>query len=290
MKKLLPYIFILNSLFVYAQINFLEGTWQGLIVKQGQPYKEANAIWFDLEINSETNELTGNSRIEIPFTDYYALKVLKGKVINKHTIEFEEVMFGNKKNSSRAYWCLIKGGLSYNDSTGYLEGHFSAPNCRNYTGKIITYRSKYKLSTTDTVSLYHSWVNNFVNDLNRGWPAYYIRDEQLRNFEFKPVIFDHDKAELKEEYKPYLNQMVDVINSHSDLRIKIIGHTNSIGSDAYNIELSERRANTVRNYLLSLGLKPDQVVIEYRGERNPAYSNQTPEGKRLNRRVDFEFI
>jgi len=272
----------------FCQSDFFNGVWQGIIIQQGQKTKQGKAIWFDFE--TENNQLQGESRIETPFTQYYAQKIIKGEVINNKTIQFEDVRFGNKKNSGRAYWCLIKGKLTYNDSTGYLSGNFSSNSCRGYSGKIILFRSKYQMSKTDTVSLYHSWLNTFINDLSRGWPAYYVRDEQMKNFEFHPIYFDHDKAILKPEYNTYLKEMVKIVNSHTDLRIKIIGHTNSIGTDAYNIALSERRANAVKNYLLSLGLRPDQVVIEYRGERDPAVSNATPQGKKLNRRVDFEFI
>lgn len=280
-------LFILFSFKLFAQVDF-KGTWQGISVVNGQPKEKGHAIWF--EFKETDGQISGESRIETPFDTYYALKVLKGKRTNDSTLTFEEVMFGNKKNSGQSYWCLIKGELTYNDSTGYLSGQFNSPTCRTNVGKIILFRSKYQMSKTDTVSLYHSWFNTFIGDLNRGWPAYYVRDEQMKNFEFKPVYFDHDKAQLKPEYHNYLQQMVNIVNSHTDLRIKIIGHTNSIGSDAYNINLSERRANAVKNYLLSLGLRKDQVVIEYRGERDPAMSNATPIGKKMNRRVDFEFI
>lgn len=288
MKYLLITIVLCSNFFSLAQTHFFDGAWQGIIIQQGKQTKQGKAIWF--EFNSINSQLKGESRVETPFTEFYALKTITGKIIDNKTITFEDVRFGNKKNSGRAYWCLINGELTYNDSTGYLSGNYSSSSCRGYNGKIILYRSKYKMSKTDSVSLYHSWLNTFINDLSRGWPAYYVRDEQMKNFEFHPVYFDHDKAILKQEYNTYLKDMVKIVNSHTDLRIKIIGHTNSIGSDAYNIALSERRANAVRNYLLSLGLRQDQVVIEYRGERDPAVSNATLEGKKLNRRVDFEFI
>ncbi len=288
MKYIYLFIFFIIYLTTYSQTNFFNGVWQGIIIQQGQKTEQGKAIWF--EFNANNNQLSGESRIETPFTQYYAQKIIKGEVTNNKSIHFEDVRFGNKKNSGRAYWCLIKGNLTYNDSTGYLSGNFNSNSCRGYSGKIILFRSKYQISKTDTVSLYHSWLNTFINDLSRGWPAYYVRDEQMKNFEFHPIYFDHDKDILKPEYNTYLKEMVKIVNSHTDLRIKIIGHTNSIGTDAYNINLSERRANAVKNYLISIGLRPDQVVIEYRGERDPAVSNDTPQGKKLNRRVDFEFI
>ena len=290
MNKLVSIFLVFISTLSWSQNNFLEGSWQGLKVNLGQSNSKGKAIWFDFKIDNTTKIVTGEARIETPFSDNYALKIINGKVVSKNEIEFEDVMFGNEKNTGRAYWCLLKGKLTYNETTGYLSGDFSSNTCRTNVGKITLYRSKYDMSKTDTVSLYHSWFNNMCNDLKRGWNAYYVRDAELRNFEFKPVLFDHDEFILKPEFSKFLNQMVKIVQSHSDLRIKIIGHTNSIGSDAYNIGLSQKRADEIRSYLISLGLKSDQIVIEFRGENDPKVSNATAKGRKLNRRVDFEFI
>jgi len=273
-----------------AQDEFLEGVWQGLKVNLGQTNAKGKAIWFDFVIDKNTKAVTGESRIETPFSEYYALKIIKGKLISKYEIEFEDALFGNKKNSGRAYWCLINGRLIYDDETGYLSGEFKSSTCRTNVGKITLYRSKHQMSKTDTVSLYHSWYNNMCNDLKRGWNAYYVRDAEMRGFEFTPIHFDHDKDDLKPEFHDFLKRMVKIVQSHSDLRIKIIGHTDSNGSDVYNVGLSKRRADQIKTYLLSLGIKSDQIVIEFRGEKDPKVSNSTSGGKKLNRRVDFEFI
>lgn len=290
MNKLIIIFCLLFTVNLSAQDDFLTGVWQGLKVNLGQTNSKGKAIWFDFSINTDTKVVTGESRIETPFSDYYALKIIKGKLISKHEIEFEDAVFGNQKNSGRSYWCLIDGKLTYDEKTGYLSGDFKSKTCRNDVGKITLYRSKHQISKTDTVSLYHSWYNNMCNDLKRGWNAYYVRDAELRNFEFKPIHFDHDKDELKPVFHAFLEQMVKIVKSHSDLRIKIIGHTDSNGSDAYNVKLSQRRADKIKAYLLSLGIKSDQVVIEFRGEKDPKASNSTAGGKKLNRRVDFEFI
>ena len=146
------------------KLIFLSGTWQGLKVSLGQTNEKGSAIWFDFVVDEKTKEVTGESRIETPFSNYYALKIIKGKLISKNEIEFEDVVFGNKKNSGRAYWCLIKGKLTYNEKTGYLSGDFSSNTCRTNVGEITLYRTKHQMSKADTVSLYHSWYNNMCND------------------------------------------------------------------------------------------------------------------------------
>ncbi len=274
----------------YGQSTFLEGTWQGILERDGMTLKSPTAVWIKFKIDPETNIISGEARNEIPFTDYYALKTIKGKSIERNEINFEDLMLGNQKNSGNKFWCLLKGELTYNDSTGYLEGRYSSSDCRSNIGKITLYRSKYEMSVSDTVSKYHSWVTNFQSELKRGWNAYYVRDKEMRDFEMKPVYFDHDKDIVKTESQLYLKQMVRIVSSHSDLRIKIIGHTDSNGEDVYNISLSKRRANNVKNILMQFGLSSDRIVIEYRGEKDPAVSNVTVKGKQLNRRVDFEFV
>lgn len=275
---------------ILCQNSFLEGSWQGILTDFNQPYKKGKAIWFDFKIDPSSGSLTGSSRTETPFTEYFAYKTIRGDSKSKNVLEFEEFMIGKQKNTGANVWCMNEGKLSYNDSTGYLSGEWQSTDCNRKSGKIILYRSKYEMSHTDTLTMYHSWFNNMVNDLNRGWNAYYVRDEEMKNFEFVPVYFDHDKDVLKIEFEDYLNRMAKIINSHSDLRVKIIGHTDSNGTDEYNVDLSARRASRIEAFLKGVGVHPDKIVIEFRGERDPATSNKTADGKRLNRRVDFEFI
>lgn len=290
MMRFLMICFIGLAWSVNGQVNFLEGNWQGIITSYNQSPKDGRAMWFLFKIDPLTGKMTGESRIETPFTKYYAYKTIKGKAISANEIEFEEQMIGSQRNDTKSVWCLLQGTLTYVDSTGYLKGSWTSKDCNRQGGELIFYRSKYEMSRTDTLSLYHSWFNNLASDLKRGWNAYYVRDEQMRNFEFIPVYFDHDKDELKPEFESYLTKMAIIVNSHSDLRIKIIGHTDSNGSDQYNVGLSERRAEQVQRFLERVGVPADKIVIEYRGEKEPVKSNETPDGKRLNRRVDFEFI
>ncbi|MFD1552532.1 hypothetical protein DNU06_14600 [Putridiphycobacter roseus] len=278
-------IFQLNA---FTQ-SFFEGTWQGVIEQSGMTNPKPLAFWIEFNIEESTNVINGTSRNEIPFTDNYALKSFQGKVKSANQLFFEEVMLGNEKNEGNNFWCLINAELTYNDSTGYLKGRFTSKDCRAYSGEITLFKSKYQMSQGDTISKYHSWVTNFQNDLKRGWNAYYVRAKDMRDFEIKPVYFDHDKAVVSDEFNAYLKQMVSVVQSHSDLRIKIIGHTDSNGSNNYNIQLSEKRANRVEKILEGYGMPPDRVIIEYRGETDPIAANNTALGKKLNRRVDFEF-
>jgi len=100
------------------------------------------------------------------------------------------------------------------------------------------------------------------------------------------VLFDFDKSALKPEGKVYLDSLITRIKG-VDVEIVIaIGHADSIGSEAYNQMLSERRAVSVKNYLVSQGLPAARVRAEGRGESQPVASNKTAEGRAKNRRVE----
>ena len=278
--------FILSSMRVLSQTDF-NGIWQGLMIKDGFKNEQASIFFADFKITKGVVE--GKTRDEIFNTDQYAVKKIKGTCKNNE-IKFNQYVIEKKKNSSKTNWCNIEADLFYNDSTGYLEGRYTSTDCKRNTGKIILYRSKTSFSATDTSSLSHSWFKPFVNDLKKGYNAPMIRDEERKNFQFEPIYFDHDQSEIKPEYNDFLIKMTRVVDGHTDLRIIVTGHTDADGSDAYNIELSKRRAQALIDFFVAHGLSKDRIQIDFKGESAPIDNNSTPEGKQHNRRVDFSFI
>ncbi|MBV4471754.1 OmpA family protein [Pseudomonas siliginis] len=101
------------------------------------------------------------------------------------------------------------------------------------------------------------------------------------------VLFDFDKSDLTPAAKAQLDTLMDKLRNADVVSIKVIGHTDSKGSDAYNQALSERRANSVAAYLLSQGLAPNKLTSEGRGESEPVADNTTDEGRADNRRVEL---
>ena len=92
------------------------------------------------------------------------------------------------------------------------------------------------------------WIDAFVKDYNNGISAPEKRLEELRDFVFKPIHFDVDQSKIKEEYISELHEIIRIIKSHSDLRVIVVGHADSDGSDSYNQNLSKRRAQSIINF------------------------------------------
>jgi len=104
------------------------------------------------------------------------------------------------------------------------------------------------------------------------------------------VLFDFDKSVLKPEGKAKLDDLANKVKAINLEVVIAIGHTDSIGSDAYNQKLSVRRAESVKAYLVSKGVEPNRIYTEGKGEKQPVASNKTKEGRQKNRRVEIEVI
>lgn len=103
-------------------------------------------------------------------------------------------------------------------------------------------------------------------------------------------FFDFDKAVLKPEGKESLTKLVKAMANISLEVVIVVGHTDSIGTDKYNMKLGQRRANAVKAFLVSSGIEPKRVYTESKGESQPVTSNKTAEGRAKNRRVEIEVV
>ncbi len=101
------------------------------------------------------------------------------------------------------------------------------------------------------------------------------------------VTFQLDRAALRDESKPVLDFAAEQLRGCKDRRIVVEGHTCSLGSDAYNLGLSDRRAAAVREYLLQQGVEPSQLSTRGVGEADPTATNDSEDGRAQNRRVEL---
>ena len=101
------------------------------------------------------------------------------------------------------------------------------------------------------------------------------------------VNFGFDSSDLTSAAKANLDKLAQVLKNNMDTNINIYGHTDSKGTDAYNLSLSERRAAAVKNYLVSQGVSAGRMFTMGVGEKEPVASNDTDAGRAENRRVEF---
>ena len=102
------------------------------------------------------------------------------------------------------------------------------------------------------------------------------------------ALFNHDRSNLRPEGMRELDTLASKLRSFTSVKnINVVGHTDSQGTDAYNQGLSERRAASVRNYLIQQGISGSSISTSGRGESSPVAPNATPEGRQQNRRVEI---
>jgi len=106
----------------------------------------------------------------------------------------------------------------------------------------------------------------------------------------KGLLFDFNKADIKPQYYKALDEVIAVLKANPGMKVEIQGHTDNIGSAAYNMKLSQRRAQAVANYLISHGVAASRLTVKGYGFSRPVASNDTPEGRALNRRVQIKPI
>lgn len=104
------------------------------------------------------------------------------------------------------------------------------------------------------------------------------------------ITFDTNRAEVKAEFKPILDQLANSINQYPDTVIRVEGHTDSVGSAAYNQTLSENRANSVRSYLVQRGVAASRIEAVGFGLTRPIADNATEAGRAQNRRVEILIV
>jgi outer membrane protein OmpA-like peptidoglycan-associated protein len=104
------------------------------------------------------------------------------------------------------------------------------------------------------------------------------------------LMFQKNSSEISESYKSDLSGAAEVFNKYPDTNIFIEGHTDDSGSDEFNMTLSEKRANAVKDYFVAKGVKAERMTTKWYGETQPKYSNDTEENRQKNRRVELAVV
>jgi outer membrane protein OmpA-like peptidoglycan-associated protein len=131
---------------------------------------------------------------------------------------------------------------------------------------------------------------------HRDWDRRGMRDYHMRQtrygatFDLQDVLFETGSAALRPVARERLQPLAGYLEANPEVQVRIDGHTDSVGSNAANQLLSERRAQSVRAALLATGLERDRFLTEGHGETTPVASNETAAGRQLNRRVEVTLV
>lgn len=125
---------------------------------------------------------------------------------------------------------------------------------------------------------------------NNGCPEVSVEVLNQLNTDFKNVLFDYNKASLRSESFPTLDNVASIMLEYPTTRFLIEGHTDDRGRDSYNLNLSDQRAASVRTYLTGKGIPASRLESKGFGEARPIASNKTADGRQQNRRVELSIL
>ncbi|MCK4576376.1 OmpA family protein [candidate division WOR-3 bacterium] len=169
--------------------------------------------------------------------------------------------------------------------------------------KIVTDASTgvYKVTLEAGTYTVKAEANNYVINAK---PGVVVIDKEttIQNFELtekivkgqvitlRGIYFDTGKSTIRPESYPVLDDAVKVLQANTKVIVEIAGHTDSVGSNSYNMRLSEARAYSVRSFLISRGIPPNRLLARGYGETMPIASNATRDGRQMNRRIEFRVL
>ncbi len=134
-------------------------------------------------------------------------------------------------------------------------------------------------------------IQNYGTDIELEMDLQIVMDTLYKEILILPDIhFEFDKAIIKPESFSILDSIANWILANPSMVVEIAGHTDNIGSAEYNLKLSQRRAEAVRQYLINKGVPPERIYARGYGETQPIADNSTEEGRAKNRRVELRII
>ncbi len=269
--KLLFFLFHIISLFSFSQVK-ITGEWQGIMIQNGDSIKNSKPVYFSFYLVNGL--LEGKFRQERYGTVEFSIAQLTGKSSAKNKINFQLKKY-SKNSSINLHNCLLKFDCTYNEKNGYFEGDYDCLTNSSIKGKIILFRTQFVFNEASVNLVSHNWIDRFIFDIENDISSQEQRIAELKKFKFESIYFESDKSYIKEEFEEYLMSIVKILFSHSDIRIKVIGNTDSDGSDGYNEKLSKKRAEAIMEFLLNHGVKKERIEFEFRGEKKPVKSNKT---------------
>lgn len=248
-------------------------------LKHGVSYEIAASAQKHESIPAKLNLTTTDEYEEITL-DLYLLRekmaVVEGKVIDKKTGKILEKLSKAK--------IMVEGGMDILANIDTVTGSYQM---RLPLGRAFTFSAEMNnyYPLYETVDL-----TNETTDVKIYKDIVIVPIEAGQSIRLNNIFFDAAKAILKPESYPELDRVVEFLTKNSSIRIEISGHTDNVGKAALNLKLSQSRAQSVADYVVTKGIDKSRVVAKGYGDQKPVASNVSAEGKAQNRRVEFMIL
>jgi OOP family OmpA-OmpF porin len=204
--------------------------------------------------------------------------LVSGNVYNKKT--------GRPLSASLIYETLPDGAVAGNGLSSPEDGAFKMvlPYDKNYS---IRATADHFFAISENLNL-DSLIKAGYKEIHKD--LYLVPIEVGQVVRLNNVFFDFDKWDLRPESFLELDRVVKLLNENPGIVIEMSAHTDSRGSDDYNYKLSDDRARSVMNYILTKGIAPARITSQGYGETKPVVPNDTDENRQTNRRVEFKIV
>ena len=264
---------------------------------------------------AENNSETGEYILNLPVGKVYSLLIMSddGFISREEKLDLTEVQFYQEVQKNYA--------LYSSDNKVYISGQISD----FYTNEPIG--AKIRVEVLETGEEIANFFSDYKNGqykvevpVDRNYniavnaESYFfeseivvieeeiVKDETIiKDFKLKLVrvgekvkinniLFDFDKASLRPETYIELNRAIEMLKKYLDIGIEIGGHTDNVGSEEYNLRLSQSRCDSIKSYLIKKGIEESRLITIGCGENQPVADNDTETGRQLNRRTEFTVI
>ena len=269
----------------------LDNSWQKWSepVNLGGPINTDNwDAFFTLDAGGEFAYLTTN------LNTFGESDIVRVKLLEKEKPNPVVLVSGNVYNiktkqpvsASLIYETLPDGVVAGNGISGATDGAFKfvLPYDKNYS---IRASADHYFAISENLNL-DSLVKAGYREIHKD--LYLAPIEIGQVVRLNNVFFDFDKYNLRNESFVELDRVVQLLKENPGIEIEMSAHTDSKGADDYNYRLSDDRARSVREYIVSKGIDEKRIVSQGYGETKPVSTNETEEGRQLNRRVEFKII
>lgn len=278
----------------------------GFVTNEKDSAAEVNIRFVDMETNKEVTKSTSNPEngyysASLPLNKkYLAIIDMKGFLYYSEIIDLTDpdkyrkrYTFQQKITLQRTRLDQLKLNLDACNIKIQDLNNSNSENLRetfeNYERVLKEYRSAIAEMDKLIYQAKYSWMTEGEEDLSMQRDFHVKRAKIGATFELKNIFFELGSAILKEDSKKELDKLVEIMKN-SEIVIELGGHTDSIGSDEANQNLSQQRVESVKNYLVEKGISTNRLVAVGYGEKVPVAPNATAEGRQLNRRVEVKIL